>query len=750
MSIIRRSIITGAATLGVLFGALLLCSALALAAAPEAPEVTVESPVPATTAIVHGVLNPHAAGEAGTYEFLYKASKTGECKGGSHAPATPGASGGGEHEEVGEVLSSLSPNTEYAVCVRVENGAHEEAVSPAVTFRTALPPETPKTEAASAITGTTATLHGVLNPLKEGEAGTYEFTYQRSKRKECNAEHVAPEPAGSALGHENEAVSAPVTGLEGSTEYGFCVVATNKANESATGPVLTFKTPAAAPVVVEERESTVTPFVGILEGSINPERQETEYHFEYAVSEAELLGGKGTPLSEGSPLPGLSEPLGVSAAESAGLEPAETYYYRLVATNATGTTDGPVKTFKTLTAEKPPIEEEKVTGVTQTDAELHALINPNFQITHYQFKIGKNTGYGLGAVPAAEGELGAVFGNNEVGVDLNTEGVVLEPNTEYHYEAVATNETGVTDGLAAQGDKTFLTLPNPPTATTGEASAVTPNSATIAGTVNPGAKGQPAQDETTYWFQYSTDTGFGNQIPIVAGKAGEGESAVPETANLTGLEPDTTYHYRILASNDNAGTAQVVHGEGKTFKTVATPPVLSQVSVEGTSITQSSAVVGALLEAMGLPTRWELQVGSSAGNLQFASAGDTTSSSSLGILVNVESLAPGTRYYYKLNAVNPDGMVESSEGSFTTVAGPNPGSTTQVPTTPLLTIPNNTFPKEETGGKAGKKTTKKLTNHEKLEKALEECKRESKSKRATCKKQAHEKYGSKPKKKHKK
>src|SRR6202046_110045 len=60
------------ALVGVLLASLLLAST-ALAAAPEAPSaVTVES-ITATTANLRGVLNPNAAGEAGTYEFLYRA-----------------------------------------------------------------------------------------------------------------------------------------------------------------------------------------------------------------------------------------------------------------------------------------------------------------------------------------------------------------------------------------------------------------------------------------------------------------------------------------------------------------------------------------------------------------------------------------------------------------------------------------------------------------------------------------------------
>ena len=44
----------------------------ALAVALEAPETKTANEVRASTAVLHGVLNPKVMGEAGTYELLYK------------------------------------------------------------------------------------------------------------------------------------------------------------------------------------------------------------------------------------------------------------------------------------------------------------------------------------------------------------------------------------------------------------------------------------------------------------------------------------------------------------------------------------------------------------------------------------------------------------------------------------------------------------------------------------------------------
>ena len=187
---------------------------------------------------------------------------------------------------------------------------------------------------------------------------------------------------------------------------------------------------------------------------------------------------------------------------------------------------------------------------------------------------------------------------------------------------LATNATGSVEGLtSAPGDQTFLTLPAPPVVSTGVASAITPTSATVSASVNPGASAvgianpqATAQDDTTYYVEYGTSTGYGQRTATV--DAGEGTSAQPETINLEGLAPGTTYHYRIVASNLNdaqelnegapseyGGTLnpQVVHGEDETFTTPATPPILTGVSVQG--ITAGSATITATLNPQSLPSR---------------------------------------------------------------------------------------------------------------------------------------------------
>src|ERR1044072_2651764 len=83
--------------------------------------------------------------------------------------------------------------------------------------------------------------------------------------------------------------------------------------------------------------------------------------------------------------------------------------------------------------------------------------------------------------------------------------------------------------------------PTKPVVATGAAANVTPASATVLGKVTP--KGA----QTTYLFQYGLTKLYTAGTPVTA--AGAGGAAVAVTADLTGLAPATTYHYRLVATN---------------------------------------------------------------------------------------------------------------------------------------------------------------------------------------------------------
>ncbi len=119
------------------------------------------------------------------------------------------------------------------------------------------------------------------------------------------------------------------------------------------------------------------------------------------------------------------------------------------------------------------------------------------------------------------------------------------------------------DNLFGAG-KLLLGAPTlPPAVTTGAASGVTSGGATLAGTVNP--RGAP----TSYRFQFGPTAAYGSQTAAVA--AGAGASAQAVSAVVSGLSPSTTYHYRIVASNDLGTT----NGGDATFTTPAAAAIIT-------------------------------------------------------------------------------------------------------------------------------------------------------------------------------
>ena len=87
--------------------------------------------------------------------------------------------------------------------------------------------------------------------------------------------------------------------------------------------------------------------------------------------------------------------------------------------------------------------------------------------------------------------------------------------------------------------------PKAPQVFTGDATAITSTSATLNGTVNPRGLA------TTYRFVYGKTTAYGQTT--TATSAGSGTTAKSVSANVTGLEPGTTYHFRLEATS-SAGT----------------------------------------------------------------------------------------------------------------------------------------------------------------------------------------------------
>jgi hypothetical protein len=107
--------------------------------------------------------------------------------------------------------------------------------------------------------------------------------------------------------------------------------------------------------------------------------------------------------------------------------------------------------------------------------------------------------------------------------------------------------------------------PARPDVTTGPAANVAQSTATLTGSVNPN------EAETTYFFEYGTTRTYGARVPDPAASVGKGNRRVAVTADISGLAPATTYHYRLVARNAKG----VRRGADRTFRTQRQPLGLS-------------------------------------------------------------------------------------------------------------------------------------------------------------------------------
>jgi hypothetical protein len=180
-------------------------------------------------------------------------------------------------------------------------------------------------------------------------------------------------------------------------------------------------------------------------------------------------------------------------------------------------------------AASPTVTTGGVTNRATTSVVLTGHVNPNGSATDYVFSLGPTAAYGATTAPRSAGG-----GAKPVAVAEKVTG--LTPGTVYHYRITATNRSGTATGA----DRAFTTPGHPPAAVfTGPAANVGTTAATPTGAINP-------EGAATIWVvQYGLTTAYGYETngQALAG----GTTAVPVSAQLTGLAPGTLFHYRIVA-----------------------------------------------------------------------------------------------------------------------------------------------------------------------------------------------------------
>jgi hypothetical protein len=208
-----------------------------------------------------------------------------------------------------------------------------------------------------------AVLHGSVNP--EGlplNACFFQYVSEHSFEIEGFSKSTVAEcePAANKIPADTayHTVQASLSGLVSGTTYRYRLVA---ASEGALGGMsesapLAFTAP-HAPGIDSTSTADISSTFAELRAQVNPLGGDTTYYFEY-VDEAHYTPETQDPYVAGATAPATAADIGPGGPtggadvnvgqQIGGLAPGTTYHFRVIASNAIGTTDGPDRTFTTL------------------------------------------------------------------------------------------------------------------------------------------------------------------------------------------------------------------------------------------------------------------------------------------------------------------------------------------------------------------------------------------------------------------
>lgn len=267
---------------------------------------------------------------------------------------------------------------------------------------------------------------------------------------------------------------------------------------------------------------------------------------ENAVLEYGPAGGFTGRVISPSGFGGEPGPLTVAADPSTGNVFVGTYHYA-------SPLHGPIYAFSANIL-VPDVETGAATEVKAQSATLEGTVNPDKDgAATCQFAIETSTA----PTEAARCSEGIAEAGSPQPVHADLSG--LQPDTTYDYRLQASNANGTNPGEPWQTMQFTTTGPG----LHGEsASAVTANSATLSATIN------PHRANTSYYFEYGSDTKYGSQVPSAPGTAlGAGDSDIPVALRVQNLTSSMVYHYRAVVIGEVNGETVTIDGPDQTFTT---------------------------------------------------------------------------------------------------------------------------------------------------------------------------------------
>lgn len=209
-----------------------------------------------------------------------------------------------------------------------------------------------------------------------------------------------------------------------------------------------------------------------------------------------------------------------------------------------------------------------------------------------------------------------------------------------------------------------------PSVATGSATSVTTSSAILHGTINPGGA------KTGWEFQWGLTNAYGSTSHVRYVAAGT--KPVSVSLKVNNLIRGTRYHYRLVALNKIGGST----GQDRTLKTKGNPPPYAATGPVS-QVSSDTATVTAVINPNGQKTTWFFQYGLTTSYGANTVGGTVPAGSSpVSVSEQLQGLAPGTIFHYRVVAKN-GGLTETgADSTFMTYPNPAPKPTVHAKTRP--------------------------------------------------------------------
>jgi peptidoglycan hydrolase-like protein with peptidoglycan-binding domain/phosphodiesterase/alkaline phosphatase D-like protein len=565
---------------------------------------------------------------------------------GSSASISGGAAIGGT-----VALTGLAPATTYYYCIHSTDTSGNPSSACGQSFTTAAAPDT-TAPTLSAIVVTSLATSTTTITWTTSETATAQVAYGTT----ASYGSTSSLDGNLALTH-----SITLTGLTPNTIYHYQLRSIDAAGNLARSPDATFTTESVQVVIPPD---TTPPVISSISTASVSNIAATITWTTNELATSTLVYG--TTMSYGSEATIPASAVLAHEAALINLTPQTTYYYCIYATDVAGNSANSCghsfTTGSTPDTTPPVISNISEASVSPYDATIAWSTN---ELATASIRYGTAANNLASTLPVSAS--GALV---HVATILS-----LASATTYYYCIDATDLAG---NAASSCSHSFATATptvtpppdtTPPTISLVTVAPIATSTASITWTTSEVANGQ---------VEYGTSTAYGLSAGL------DTDFALTDEANLTGLTPNTTYHYKIRSSDE---VGNVAYSNDNTFTTGAaplppdtTPPVISGVAQESvasydTTMVWSTDELATSSIRYGTSTNYGmvLPIDASAGLIHSGTIAD---------------LSAATTYDYCIDATDLAGNVASSCGySFTTAAAPVVPDTTLPVISLIVTAP---------------------------------------------------------------